>query len=288
MTQSLPLYTAESITAYLQSINLTELAQATGVSNRTWMNYRSGTSSADNMPLRLVKALNGFYAKMELTKHPVNLILPRDVFQRIRTHSQLHRTTRLSLVMMDYEMTFNPARRFADKERPQPRYVFIGEEEFQFAKEIGIDISLAAAVSPCMSIYLVFDDQALKQQPTDVEEMMRANAWMIQDCPNDWFTLPTIPVRRFEDLGLTTADKDTFAFAKRYWLALLFESNVHNKHLYADFVDESPFVPTTRIASVLLGEATLEDINPILHPMVTTLQEAQNDAFSTLLGGDGS
>ena len=275
MTQALPLYTAESITAYLQSINLTELAQATGVSNRTWMNYRSGTSSADNMPLRLVKALNGFYAKMELTKHPVNLILPHDVFQRIRAHSQLHRTTRLSLVMMDYEMTFNPARRFADK-------------EFQFAKEIGIDIALAAAVSPCMSIYLVFDDQALKQQPTDVEEMMRANAWMIQDCPNDWFTLPTIPVRRFEDLCLTTSDKDTFAFAKRYWLALLFESNVHNKHLYADFVDESPFVPTTRIASVLLGEAALEDINPILHPMVTTLQEAQQDVFSTLLGGDAS
>lgn len=288
MTQALELYTADAITAYLQTINMTELAQATGVSSRTWMNYRSGQSSADNMPLRLVKALNGFYTREQLTNVPTNLILPPGVFEALRSRSQFHKPTRLSLVMMDYEMTFNTARRFADKERPETRCVFIGAEEFQFAKDIGVDIALAAAVGPAMGICLVFDDAALQSVNAGTQEALRANATAILDCPNDWFTLPTIPLRRFEDLGLTTADKDTFAFAKRYWLALLFESNVHNKHLYADFVDESPFVPTTRIASVLLGEATLEDINPILHPMVTTLQEAQNDVFSKLLGGDAA
>lgn len=288
MTQALELYSAESITAYLQTINMTELAQATGISNRTWMNYRSGQSSVDNMPLRLVKALNGFYIREQLTKVPSNLILPRGVFEALRARSQFHQPTRMSLVMMDYEMTFNPARRFGDEERPETRYVFIGKDEFQFAKEIGIDIALAAAVGPAMGICLVFDDATLAQVNAGTQEALRANATAVLDCPNDWFTLSTIPVRRFEDLGLTTSDKDTFAFAKRYWLALLFESNVHNKHLYAEFVDESPFVPTTRIASVLLGEAALEDINPILHPMVTTLQEAQNDVFSKLLGGDAS
>ena len=59
MQSTLTVFEPEAIARHLQSINMTDLANATGVPARTWMNYRSGHSNIENMPIRLVTALNG-------------------------------------------------------------------------------------------------------------------------------------------------------------------------------------------------------------------------------------
>ena len=63
MQSALTVFEPSQIAAHLQTISLTDLANATNVPTRTWMNYRSGHSNIENMPIRMVTALNGYIAR---------------------------------------------------------------------------------------------------------------------------------------------------------------------------------------------------------------------------------
>lgn len=293
MQSALTVFEPSQIAAHLQTISLTDLANATNVPTRTWMNYRSGHSNIENMPIRMVTALNGYIAREQFIHHVGNHILPHHLFTTLRERSQTSAHHPLDIVTMEYYLTYGPST--YDPETgirvKDQRYFFVDEAIFNQMTALGYNLDLDMATGLLRGVSFIIDESfvALLELASGTEkqqlaEVIRANCRELPYLANDLFALPTFAKQPLDELSLDITDKFTSIFVRSYWTATLQTSSIKTNRLYAELLDSASFGVLHQLVSVRLGHKPKEQLNDILLPMYDALIQSEHEAFQT--GGD--
>ena len=250
MQSALTVFEPQAIAQHLQTISLSDLANATNVPTRTWMNYRSGQSSIENMPIRMVTALHGYIAREQFLHHVGIRVKDQRYF--FVDEDIFNQMTALGY-NLDLDMATGLLRGVS----------FIVDESFVALLE------LASGTE--------------KQQ---LAEVIRANCRELPYLANDLFALPTFTKQPLDELSLDITDKFTSIFVRSYWTATLQTSTVKTNRLYAELLDSASFGVLHQLVSVRLGHTPKEKLNDILLPMYDALVQSEAEAFQN--GGDAA
>lgn len=293
MQSALTVFEPSQIAAHLQTISLTDLANATNVPTRTWMNYRSGHSNIENMPIRMVTALNGYIAREQFINHVGNHILPHELFVSLKERSQTAPAHPLDIVTMEYYLTYGPSTYHPDlgvRVKDQ-KYFFVDEATFNEMEALGYNLDLDMATGLFRGVSFIIDSYLvsmlkLSSNPNKLmlAEVIEANCRELPHLPNDLFTLPTFTKQPLDELPLTFGDRFTTTFVKSYWAATLKTSSVNVHKLYTELLDGASFGVLAQLVQVRLGLMKREQLNDILLPMYDALLQSEQEAFQN--GGD--
>ena len=293
MQSALTVFEPEAIARQLQSINMTDLANASGIPARTWMNYRSGHSNIENMPIRMVTALNGYIAREQFIHHVGNHILPHHLFTTLRERSQTTPHHPLDIVMMEYYLTYGPSTYDPDNgiRVKDQRYFFVDEDIFNQMTSLGYNLDLDMATGLLRGVSFIVDESfvamlelASGTEKQQLAEVIRANCRELPYLANDLFALPTFTKQPLDELPLDVTDKFTSIFVRSYWTAALQTSTIKTNPLYAELFASASFGVLHQLVSVRLGHTPKEKLNDILLPMYDALVQSEQEAFQT--GGD--